>query len=76
MTEDKPTISKDDKIGEVVRKYPETIQVFLKHGLHCVGCGAAFFESIEQGATAHSIHLQELLKDLNNAVKNNKQEKE
>jgi hypothetical protein len=31
------TIAKDMAIGEVVQKYPQTIQVFLKHGLMCIG---------------------------------------
>ena len=31
------TVTKDMSISEVVRKWPQTIQVFLKHGLMCVG---------------------------------------
>jgi len=56
-------------IGEVVSKHPETIEVLLEHGLHCVGCAAAQFENIEQGACAHGIDVKKLIKDLNDAVK-------
>jgi hypothetical protein len=31
------TITKSMSIGEVVQKFPQTIQVFLKHGLMCIG---------------------------------------
>jgi hybrid cluster-associated redox disulfide protein len=62
------TITKDMPIGEVVQKYPQTIEVFLKHGLMCFGCAIARFENIEQGATAHGINADSLVKDLNAAV--------
>jgi hybrid cluster-associated redox disulfide protein len=62
------TISKDMPIGEVVQTYPQTIEVFLKHGLMCFGCAIARFENIEQGAAAHGIDADTLVKDLNAAV--------
>lgn len=62
-------ITKNMKIEEVLRKYPETAEVFVKHGFHCLGCIAASFESIEQGAVAHGIDVEKLIKDLNKAIK-------
>jgi hybrid cluster-associated redox disulfide protein len=62
------TITKNLPIGEVVQKHPETIPVFLEHGLMCFGCAVARFENIEQGATAHGIDVETLVKDLNAAV--------
>ncbi|GEM_PF-910935 len=62
-------ITADMKIGAAVSKYPQIAAVFLQHGLFCVGCGAAAFESIEQGAMAHGIALGPLLADLNKAAK-------
>ncbi|MBR9691449.1 DUF1858 domain-containing protein [Candidatus Woesearchaeota archaeon] len=59
-------------IGECVSKYPETVEVFLKHGLHCVGCAVAAFENIEQGACAHGIDAKKLVEDLNKAVEKKK----
>ncbi|MGQ9458536.1 MAG: DUF1858 domain-containing protein, partial [Anaerolineae bacterium] len=44
-------------IGEVVMRYPQTIEVFLRHGLMCIGCAVARFENIEQGARAHGINV-------------------
>ena len=61
-------ISKDMPIGEVVEKYPQTVEVFLRHGLMCFGCAVARFENLEQGAMAHGISVELLLKDLNAAV--------
>ena len=55
-------------IGDVVQKYPSTIEVFFRHGLACVGCAVARFENIGQGAMAHGIDAEALIKDLNQAV--------
>jgi hybrid cluster-associated redox disulfide protein len=62
------TITKDMPIGEVVQNYPQTIEVFLKHGLMCFGCAIARFENVEQGAMAHGINVDALMNDLNAAV--------
>lgn len=61
----KSIITKDMLLGEVASKYPQAAEVFFKHGLHCIGCGVAFAETIEQGAQAHGIDVKALLKDLN-----------
>ena len=62
------TITRKMKINDVVQKYPQTVRVFLAHGLMCIGCAAARFEDIEQGALAHGIEVDKLIEDLNQAV--------
>lgn len=66
------TITKDIKIEEVVTQYPETMMVFMKHGLHCVGCHVSAFESIEDGAMAHGINVDALVADLNRVISSRK----
>ncbi|MHB9034327.1 MAG: DUF1858 domain-containing protein [Anaerolineae bacterium] len=61
-------ITKEMSIGEIVQKYPQTVRVFFAHGLMCIGCAAARFENLEQGATAHGIDIEALLKDLNATI--------
>ena len=62
------TITKDMSIKEVVQQYPDTIEVFMISGMGCVGCAGAHFENIEQGALAHGIDVDGLMKELNAAV--------
>jgi len=62
-------IKKNMSIREVISKHPETVEVFLKEGLGCVGCGMAQMESIEQGAEMHGIDVDKLVEKLNKAVK-------
>lgn len=61
-------INKKMKIDEVIKKYPETVEIFMKHSFHCIGCVAASFESIEQGAIAHGIDVEELVQELNKVI--------
>lgn len=61
-------ITQETTIGEVVQKHPETVRVFLAHGLMCVGCAAAGYENILQGAKAHGVDVDTLVTDLNTAV--------
>jgi hybrid cluster-associated redox disulfide protein len=66
------TITKEMTIEEVVTQYPETMLVFMRHGLHCVGCHVSAYESIEEGALAHGINVDALVADLNKVVTSRK----
>lgn len=61
-------ITKNMTFFEVMRMYPEAVNVLRKHNLGCVGCMGAQNESLEQGAMAHGIDPDLLLADLNAAV--------
>ena len=64
-------ISKDMLIAEVVKKYPDSVEIMLKHGLHCFGCGVSLYETLEQGITGHGMsqeQLTALLDDLNSNI--------
>ena len=61
-------ITKDMSIMEVVTNYPDTVPVFMQSGMGCIGCAAAHFENLEQGALAHGIDVAELITALNDVV--------
>ncbi|MFZ7120957.1 MAG: DUF1858 domain-containing protein [Eubacteriaceae bacterium] len=61
-------ITKEMDIMSAVNNFPETVDVFQRFGMHCFGCMAARFESIEEGAMAHGIDVEQLMKELNAAV--------
>tara|TARA_Y100000310_G_C20490918_1_gene719168 strand:+ start:558 stop:755 length:198 start_codon:yes stop_codon:yes gene_type:complete len=63
-------ITKDMTIEQVIKKYPDTIEVFVKHGFHCLGCSMASMETLEQGCEVHEIDVEKFLKELNDAIKN------
>ena len=61
-------ITKDMGIMEVVEKYPNAVPVLMDFGMDCIGCAAAHFENIEQGALAHGIDVDALIKAMNAAA--------
>ncbi|MFA6328571.1 MAG: DUF1858 domain-containing protein [Candidatus Micrarchaeia archaeon] len=46
-------ISRKTPIGELVLNHPVSASILLEHGFHCIGCGLAAYETIEEGAAAH-----------------------
>ena len=62
-------ITKKMILGEVARKYPETVDVFLQNGLPCAMCHMAFHETVEDGAKSHGIDVKDLVDQLNKAIK-------
>ena len=65
----KKKITKEMKIGEVLRNYPETIDVFSSYGLRCACCPMAEPETLEEATGVHEIDLDGFLSDLNDSVK-------
>lgn len=58
-------ITKDMTIGEIVRDYPESIEILMSFGMGCVGCPASQMETLEEAAMVHGFELNDLLKALN-----------
>jgi hybrid cluster-associated redox disulfide protein len=58
-------ITKDMTIEEVVQRFPETIRVFSQYGVGCLGCSAAQYDNVEQGAVVHGVDADRLVEELN-----------
>jgi len=46
-------ITRNMTMGEIVNKYPETVEIIQSKGLHCIGCHVSPYETLEQGCTSH-----------------------
>lgn len=65
-------ITKSQTISEIVKKYPQTIEIFFKYGLHCIGCAISANETLEEGARNHGLtdnEIAEILREINKIVK-------
>ncbi|MCX6770898.1 MAG: DUF1858 domain-containing protein [Candidatus Micrarchaeota archaeon] len=65
-------ISRTSPIGELVMNYPAAASVLLEHGFHCIGCGLAAYETIEEGAAAHGFgeaEIDALVKEIQDAAR-------
>ena len=65
MSKKKELITKDMVIGEILDKHPKSARILLKHGMPCLGCHVATWETLEQAAASHGIDVNQLLKELN-----------
>ncbi len=64
----KNIISKNMTFAEILEKHPESVNILFESGLHCIGCGMAMYETLEQGCKAHGMdkkQIDELIKKLN-----------
>ncbi|MEW6408011.1 MAG: DUF1858 domain-containing protein [Patescibacteria group bacterium] len=57
-------ITKSQTISEIIKKYPQTIEIFFKYGLHCIGCAISANETLEEGARGHGLTDKEIAKIL------------
>lgn len=66
MSENK--VTKDMSIIDIVQKYPQSVEVFARNGLGCIGCAAARFENLEAGAKVHGIDPDQLVNEINEVI--------
>lgn len=61
----KNKITKKMSFAEIIRKHPEAVKILSDKGMHCIGCPMAQMESLEDGAKAHGLDADEIVKELN-----------
>lgn len=61
-------INKNMSFEEAMRTAPESAEVLLKNGMHCFGCMMARAETIEQGAMAHGVDPDKIVKEINDKI--------
>jgi len=57
-------LSKDSNIMEAIEHYPGAVEVFMKHGLPCVGCAAAHYEKISDISGEFGISDEKLVDEI------------
>ena len=69
-------ITKKMNISEVVARWPETRLVLSEYNLHCVGCHASSFDTLEARAKVHGMsedEIDQMIDDLNIVISHKKQ---
>ncbi len=60
MSQTKLIVKKDTNLADLIFRYPEAAEILLDYGLHCVGCIANGFDTIEAGAKIHGYNDSEV----------------
>ena len=61
--------NKDTKIGEILEKVPDKVDILLQAGMHCVGCPASQGETLEEACMIHGIDVNDVVNELNKEEK-------
>ena len=64
-TEIKGSINKNMTFAELIEKDRDAAMRLSEQGMMCCGCPMARMETIEQGALAHGVNPDKLVKELN-----------
>ena len=67
-------ISRDMMIADIVEEHPELVPMIMDLGVHCIGCGAAMSESLEEGFSGHGIpddEIDTIVLELNKYIEEN-----
>lgn len=51
--------------SEIIEKNPDAIEILFRSGMHCIGCGMAGMETLEQGALMHGLNPNKLVDEIN-----------
>ena len=62
-------------VGEIVSKYPETVEILLSIGMHCLGCPASRAESLEDACAVHGIPAEQVIDAVNNRIAESRESK-
>ena len=57
-------ITRETVIGDIVDFGPETAEVFMDCGMHCIDCPVSRMESIEEACEVHGVDPDELIENL------------
>lgn len=59
------SIDKRMTFAKIMKLKPEAALVLMENGMHCFGCSMSGAETLEQGALAHGLDADKLVKEIN-----------
>jgi hybrid cluster-associated redox disulfide protein len=62
-------ITSEISVADLLSRWPQLIPIFLSRQMSCVGCSMASFDTIQDVAENYHIPVDELLFDLDQAVR-------
>ncbi len=65
---EQPSLTTDQVVAEVLARWPQTIPVFFRHHLICVGCAMSRFETLGEIAAIYGLDLSGFLDELRQVI--------
>ena len=67
------TITKNDKISDLIEKCPKAVKMLTEYGLACSTCFLNQFDSVEAGAMLHGMsdeEIEKMVDEINSYLRN------
>ncbi len=64
-----PRFSQDMIVGDVLARWPQVVQLFMRRRWYCVGCSLARFETLGEVSATYGLPYEALLAELQQAVR-------
>ena len=61
-------ITADTLIMDCLKLNPDSAQILMSYGMHCLGCPASRGESLEEACMVHGVSADELVKKINEHI--------
>jgi len=62
-------LTEESTIEELVTRFPQTVNVFIKHGIPCIVCGEPLWGTIKENAEKYDVKdLHSLMDELRSAI--------
>ncbi len=58
----------DMLVNDVMRRWPDTIPVFIRHRMRCVGCPIAIFHTVSESCSEHQQSVPDFLAALETSI--------
>jgi hybrid cluster-associated redox disulfide protein len=55
-------------VADLLNRHPQTIRVFIRYHLHCVGCQMAAFDTLQDVSDNYRLHWVTFQDDLKQAI--------
>jgi hybrid cluster-associated redox disulfide protein len=65
---EQPVLTTDLVIADVLARWPQTVSVFWRHHMICVGCAMSRFETLGEIATVYDLDLSALMRELRRVI--------
>lgn len=55
-------------IGDILKNYPQTMDILKACGMHCLGCPASHAEQLKDACLVHGLETELVVKALNEKI--------
>jgi len=61
---DRREINTDEMVSVLLTRHPRAARVLVNHGMYCVGCAIARFETLAEACAVYGVPVEHILNEL------------